>query len=57
MYIFEFVVPGTWLDYEDRDWSWKVGGLLDNLQSQFFEANLALNLFSSSQQARTFVVV
>lgn len=53
MYIFEFVVPGTWLDYEDRDWSWKVGGLLDNLQSQFFEANLALNLFSSSQQART----
>ncbi|MFP3518868.1 hypothetical protein SB766_22075, partial [Pseudomonas sp. SIMBA_077] len=40
------------MDYEDRDWSWKVEGLLRNLQSQFFEANLALNLFSSSQQAR-----
>ena len=52
MYIFELVVPGTWLDHEGRDWSWKVEGLLRNLQSQFFEANLALNLFSSSQQAR-----
>ena len=54
MYIYELVVPGTWLDYEDRDWSWSVEGLLRNLQSQFFEANLALNLFSSSQKGRPF---
>jgi hypothetical protein len=54
MYIYELVVPGTRLDYEDRDWSWSVEGLLRNLQSQFFEANLALNLFSSSQQGRLF---
>lgn len=53
MYIFELVIPGTWLDYEDRDWSGNVEGLIRNLQSQFFEANLALNLFSNSQQTRT----
>ena len=54
VYIFELVIPGTWLDYEDQGWSGKVGGLLDNLQSQFFEANLALNLFSNSHQAQDF---
>lgn len=52
MSVFELVVPGTWLDYEDRDWAWEVGGLLDNLQSHFFDANLALDLFARSQQSR-----
>lgn len=54
MYIFEIIIPGTWLDCEDRDWSWRIEGLLDNLQSQFFEANLALNLFTHSNQTRIF---
>lgn len=53
MFVFELVVPGTWLDYEDRDWSSKVEDLLRNLQSQFFESNLALNLFVRSQQSRS----
>ena len=45
MYIFEITTPGTWLDYQDREWSWKIESQLSHLKSQFFEANLALNLF------------
>lgn len=47
MYIFEIVKPGTWLDYDecDRDWTWEVEGILRNLENQFYEANLALNMF------------
>lgn len=48
MYIFEITTPGTWLDYPDRDWTWKIEGLLRNLQAQFFEANMALNLFEQA---------
>lgn len=52
MWVFEVIVPGTWLDYEDRNWSWQVEGLLRHLQSQFFEANTALNLFLEVQGTR-----
>lgn len=52
MYVFEIVTPGTRLDGEDRDWSWKIGKLLDSLKSQFFEANLALNLFTAARSTR-----
>jgi hypothetical protein len=52
MRVFEIVVPGTWLDYEDRDWSWEVEGLIRHLQSQFFEANAALNFFMQTQSMR-----
>ncbi|MBU1207076.1 MAG: hypothetical protein KKH04_09145 [Proteobacteria bacterium] len=45
MFVFEVTSPGTWLDYEDREWSWRIEGFLRHLQSQFFEANAALNLF------------
>ena len=24
MFVFEIIVPGTWLDYEDSDWTWKI---------------------------------
>ena len=53
MFVFEVIVPGTWLDYEDREWAWKIQNQLDSLQSKFFEANLALNLFTSTKNART----
>jgi hypothetical protein len=46
VFVFEIVVPGTWLDYLDRDWAWEVEGQLRHLRSQFFEANNALNLFT-----------
>lgn len=49
MFVFEIIVPGTWLDYDDSDWTWRIQNQLCSLQSQFFEANLALNLFTSSQ--------
>lgn len=48
MYIFEIVKPGTWLVAEDRGWSWEIEGLLRNLEGQFYEANLALNMFLHS---------
>jgi len=52
LFIFEIIIPGTWLDYDDREWTWKIERQLDSLQSQFFEANLALNLFLSAQSSR-----
>lgn len=50
MYIFEIIKPGTWLNYEDRDWSWEIEGILRSLESQFYDANLALNMFLHSIQ-------
>ncbi len=52
MFIFEIITPGTWLDHDDRDWAWQIEGQLRSLQSQFFEANTALNLFASTQSIR-----
>jgi hypothetical protein len=53
MYIFEIIKPGTWLDYEDHNWSWEIEGILCSLEGQFYEANLALNMFLHSiQRAR-----
>lgn len=50
-FVFELTIPGTWLDYEDRDWSWKIEGMLRQLESQYFEANAALNLFAGTRTA------
>ncbi|MBE0576863.1 MAG: hypothetical protein IH613_13320 [Desulfuromonadales bacterium] len=52
MFVFEIVTPGTWLDYDDCDWSWKIQNQLDSLKSQFYEANAALNLFVDAQSVR-----
>ena len=52
MFVFEIITPGTWLDHNDRDWAWRVEGQLRSLQSQFFEANAALNLFTDAQSIR-----
>lgn len=52
MFIFEITTPGTWLNYEDKDWSWKIQNQLRSLESQFFEANAALNLFIHAQSIR-----
>ena len=52
MFVFEITAPGTWLDYEDKAWSWKIQNQLRSLESQFFEANGALNLFIHAQAAR-----
>lgn len=52
MFVFEITTPGTWLDSDDRDWAWRIEGQLRSLESQFFEANAALNLFASVQSIR-----
>ena len=52
MFIFEIITPGTWLDSDDRDWTWRIEGQLRSLGSQFFEANAALHLFASAQATR-----
>lgn len=53
MFVFEITTPGTWLDYEDREWSFRIQDLLRNTQSQFVEASVALNLFVQVQAARS----
>ncbi|EPS7437149.1 hypothetical protein ACVHK9_003984, partial [Citrobacter freundii] len=49
MYIFELTKPGNWLESEDKDWSWNIERLLSHLESAFYEANVALNLFMQQQ--------
>lgn len=49
MVIFEIVTPGMRLDYEDQNRSYQILVQLIRLKSQFFQANLALNLFISAQ--------
>lgn len=50
--MFEITSPGTWLNYEDREWSWRIERFLCHLQSQFFEANAVLNLFVQAYSVR-----
>jgi hypothetical protein len=45
MFVFEFITPGIWLDYEDQTWAFKIRNQIRSLESQFFEANTTLNLF------------
>lgn len=45
MYIFEITKPGTWLEAGDREWSREIEKILKGLEEQFYEANLALNMF------------
>jgi hypothetical protein len=52
MFVFEIITPGTRLDYEDRDWCWNVQNQLRSLESQFFVANAALNLFIHAKTTR-----
>ena len=52
MFVFEIVTPGTWLDCDDIDWTWRVQNQLRSLESHFFEANAALNLFVNAQSIR-----
>lgn len=52
MFVFEIVTPGTWLDYDDGYWAWRIQNQLRSLESQFFEANAALNLFANAQSIR-----
>ncbi|MGC9458258.1 hypothetical protein [Vibrio genomosp. F10] len=50
MYIFEIIKPGTWLEHDDRESAWDIEGILRSIEGQFYEANLALNLFLNSIQ-------
>lgn len=49
MFVFEIVTAGTWLDYDDREWSWRIDNQLRSLKSQFFEDHAALNQFTHVQ--------
>jgi len=52
MLIFEVITPGTWLESDDRQWAFEIEGQLRSLTSQFYEANLALNLFMAARESR-----
>lgn len=45
MYVLELVKPGTRLKSEDYDWSYDIERLLSFIETAFYEANVALNLF------------
>ncbi|MFS9773005.1 hypothetical protein U0Y97_19570 [Enterobacter chuandaensis] len=52
MFIFEIIRPGSWLVTDDKDWRFKITGLIDQLSSSFFEANIALNKFTELNEAQ-----
>ncbi|HDU5223398.1 TPA: hypothetical protein RFU73_003986 [Klebsiella pneumoniae] len=45
MYIYELVKPGASINHEDREVACKFYGLLGQLESAFYDANVSLNLF------------
>ncbi|MBQ4658286.1 hypothetical protein HPB55_29905 [Klebsiella michiganensis] len=53
MNIFELVIPGTHLNFKDKMLALKFKNLLEQLESAFYDANVALNLFDS-QRAKEF---
>jgi hypothetical protein len=48
-YVFELTYPGTWLDYPDRDWAWRIEGHLKSLERRLAEATVSLSLFESER--------
>lgn len=50
MQIFDFVTPGAFLNYEDQAWVSEIYPQISSLESAYFEANDALNLFFWSLQ-------
>ncbi|EMM2537230.1 hypothetical protein REO92_004751 [Citrobacter freundii] len=53
MLIFELTKPGSNLNYEDRELSWKFERLLSHLETAFYDANVALNLFNGEMVNRS----
>jgi hypothetical protein len=54
MHIFEIIKPGTWIEGITRDAAWEIGGQLDHLITQFYDANVALNHFEQVQNTTRF---
>lgn len=50
MYVFELIKPGSNLKFENRELEWTFNNLLSHLETAFYDANVALNLF---EQERT----
>lgn len=53
MLIFELTKPGSNTNYEDRELSWKFERLLSHLETAFYDANVALNLFNGERDNRS----
>lgn len=50
MYVFEYLKPGTWLDYQDVDWVRNIESHLSALESHFVRANESLNMFEEERR-------
>ncbi|EPP5206661.1 hypothetical protein ACUQZ9_001525 [Enterobacter hormaechei] len=50
MYVFEFLKPGLTIECGDEELAWKIGNLLNHIESSFYEANVSLNLFINEMQ-------
>lgn len=49
MYVAELIYPGTWLDYPDREWGWRIGNQLQMLETPVSDAAVALALFEAER--------
>lgn len=53
MHIFDLTIPGTWLVHRDSQERFELRTMINHLQHQFYEANVALNLFSQFDPEQT----
>jgi len=53
MLIFELTKPGSNISHEDLDLGWKLERLLSHLETAFYDANIALNLFNFEMHNRS----
>jgi hypothetical protein len=53
VYVFEIETPGSFIESDNRQWSWETANQLGLLTRKFFGANSALNLFEEACAPRT----
>ncbi|MDS7956793.1 MULTISPECIES: hypothetical protein [unclassified Acinetobacter] len=54
MVFFDYVIPGTWIDYDDEEWSIRIFKQILMLESQFQDANVALDMFSTLDASKLY---
>ena len=50
MHVAELDYPGDRLDYDDKEWAWKIQLIIMSLESYLTEASVSLNLFEAEAQ-------
>lgn len=54
MFVLDYIIPGTWIDSDNEELARKIEKQISFLESQFRDANIALNMFSNFKSSATY---